>query len=193
MSDTTTTDTATRTSPLNRTRLTIELAERPHHEMTDPVIREATTNDTDRLAAVYRSAYAESRELGFPMKAESATEQTVREWIETYSLIAAEVEGTLVGAVRLDTSDDECATLSRLGVHEDWKGEGVGSALLEHAERYSRNHDIDRIELTTPETHPYLPEYYRSRGYEYTADKPLEYREYDEIVMTKDLTPTAED
>lgn len=161
--------------------------------MPGPVIRAATEEDAERLATVYRSAYAESSRLGFPLKAESVTEATVRAWIEDDRLFAAESDGIIVGAVRLDLSGAECATLSRLGVHEEWKGSGIGSALLTHAEEWTRTRGMDRIELTTPESHPCLPEFYRSRGYEYTADKPLDYREYDEILMTKDLTSTTDD
>ena len=79
----------------------------------------------------------------------------------------------------------ERVKLSRLGVHEQWKGEGLGRRLLAHAEEMVRVQDYTFIWLTTPEDHPYLPDLYRRHGYEITDRYPLEYRDYDEIIMEK--------
>jgi len=75
--------------------------------------------------------------------------------------------------------------LGRLGVHEDWKGEGVGSRPLDHAETLVREWGHSTVRLTTPEDHRYLPEFYREGGYAVTAPYPLDFREYDEVVMEK--------
>jgi len=155
--------------------------------MSDPRTRRATTTDAEELAAVYRNAYRENRELGFPMKAGSATESEVRDWIEDHRVYVAEVMDELVGGVRLEATDPERVKLGRLAVHEQWRGEGVGRELLDHAERAVRDSGYDTVRLTTPDEHPYLPDLYRRRGYEETGPNPLDYREYDEIVMEKDL------
>jgi len=155
--------------------------------MTEATIRRATPEDAERLAAVYRSAYAENRELGFPAKAESATAAEVREWIESATVLVAAVEGTVVGGVRLERTDGDRAKLSRLGVHEDWKGEGLGGRLVDATEARARDRGAAVLRLTTPGEHPYLPAFYRRRGYERTGTYPLEYREYDEIVLEKPL------
>ena len=153
--------------------------------MSDCQIRRATVADAAALARAYRSAYRENRELGFPAKAESATEAEVAEWIREHRVYVATVEGDVVGGVRLEATDDDRAKLSRLGVRGEWKGEGIGSRLLDRAERAVRECDRTTIWLTTPEEHPHLPEFYRSRGYEATEPYPLDFREYDEIVMEK--------
>jgi len=160
--------------------------------MEDVQVQGATVADADALAAVYRSACRESRRLGFPMKAESATAEQVADWIREHRVHVATVgEGAgdevVVGGVRLAESDADRVKLSRLGVHEDWKGNEVGSRLLDHAEAAARDAGYDAVRLTTPEEHPHLPEFYRRRGYEKTGEYPLEYREYDEIVMEKRL------
>lgn len=155
--------------------------------MDDVRIREAVTEDADALAATYRDAYRENRELGFPAKAESATTEEVRDWIRNHRVLVAETEETVVGGVRLDKIDDETVKLNRLGVREGWKGMGVGSRLLERAEESARARGSETIRLTTPENHPFLVEFYRSRGYTVTGEYPLEYREYDEVVMEKTL------
>lgn len=155
--------------------------------MVEVEIRTATPADADRLATVYRSAYAENRRLGFPAKAGSATATDVEEWIREYHVSVAETGDGLVGGVRLERTDADHVTLSRLGVHEASKGAGVGGRLLEHAERLAREWGYGAVRLTTPEDHPTLPDWYRRRGYERIGDYPLAYRDYDEIRMEKRL------
>lgn len=155
--------------------------------MSDRQIRRATVADADALARAYRSAYRENRELGFPAKAESADEDDVREWIQECRVYVAEREGEVVAGVRLEATGPDRAKLSRLGVHERWKGEGIGSALLDHAEARVRDCGYGTLWLTTPEDHPFLPGFYRRRGYEVTGEYPLDFREYDEVVMEKRL------
>ncbi|MFC4407592.1 GNAT family N-acetyltransferase [Haloarchaeobius iranensis] len=153
--------------------------------MAEPAIRAATVEDADTLAAVYRTAYRENRRLGFPAKAESATAETVTGWIREHHVLVATVDGEVVGGVRLSATDPDRVKLSRLAVHEDRKGEGIGSALVDAAEAWVRETGRETVWLTTPDEHPFLPEFYRSRGYEKTGDYPLEYRDYDEIRMEK--------
>ena len=155
--------------------------------MPEPRIRRATTADAEDLAEVYRSAYRENRRLGFPAKAESVTEREVSDWIREYRVYVATVEEEVVGGVRLEVTDSERVKLSRLGVHENWKGKGVGSRLLDYAEEAVRDCGHATIWLTTPGEHPHLPDFYRGRGYEKTGEYPLDYRDYDEIVMEKRL------
>lgn len=150
-------------------------------------VRRAEPSDAEPLAAVYRSAYRENRRLGFPAKAESVTSTTVAGWIEEHLLLVAAIEEEVVAGVRLEQTTPERAKLSRLGVHADWKGNGIGSRLLEFAESTARDQGYKTIWLTTPDEHPYLPQFYRVRGYETTGDYPLEYRDYDEILMEKNL------
>ncbi|WP_430504899.1 GNAT family N-acetyltransferase [Haloparvum sp. PAK95] len=154
---------------------------------TDVEIREATSDDAERLAGVYRSAYAHNRKIGFPASAESATRSEVVEWITAHTVFVAVAESAVVGGVRLTEPEPARGKISRFGVHEDWKGRGIGGELLAHVEEVCRNRGYDSVRLTTPGDHPFLPGFYRSRGYEKTGDYPLDYRDYDEIVMAKQL------
>ena len=153
--------------------------------MEDVACRPATVADAEALAEVYRSAYRENRRLGFPAKAESVTPETVSEWVRECWLYVAEIGGEIVGGVRLEAADSDRVKLSRFGVHEQWKGNGIGSGLLDHVEDVVRKEGFTTVWLTTPEEHPYLPAFYRDRGYEKAGDYPLDYRDYDEIVMEK--------
>ncbi|WP_231186517.1 GNAT family N-acetyltransferase [Haladaptatus sp. DYF46] len=153
--------------------------------MNRPKIRRASVTDAETLVDVYHSAYRENRELGFPAKAESVSESDIAEWIRTNRVYVAEGDDGVVGGVRLETTDEDRVKLSRFGVHEDWKGEGIGSRLLEYVEDVVRADGYATIWLTTPGEHPFLPDLYRRRGYEKTGEYPLDFRRYDEIVMEK--------
>lgn len=149
-------------------------------------VREARLEDAPALAATYRRAYAENRRLGFPARAESATAETVREWIREHRVDVAAAEGAVVGGVRL-AGTEEGAKLSRLAVHPDRQGEGIGGRLLQRAEATAREWGCAVVRLTTPPEHPTLPAFYRAQGYEEVGPYPLEYRDYDEVVMEKRL------
>ncbi|WP_227354127.1 GNAT family N-acetyltransferase [Haladaptatus salinisoli] len=153
--------------------------------MTEPRIRRAVVADAEELARAYRSAYRENRRLGFPASAGTVTGRDVAEWVRECRVYVAETEGEVVGGVRLEAGDSNRVKLSRLGVREERKGEGVGGRLLDRAEEAVRDCGYAAVWLTTPEDHPYLPELYRRRGYEKTGEYPLENRSYDEIVMEK--------
>jgi GNAT superfamily N-acetyltransferase len=141
--------------------------------MVDPEIRRATAADATALAAVYRSAYRENRELGFPAKAEDATADEVETWITDHQVYVATVDGEVVGGVRLEETDPGRVKLSRLAVHEDWKGDGIGGALLDHAEAWARQAGKEVVWLTTPPEHPFLADLYRARGYAVTGEYPM--------------------
>jgi len=155
--------------------------------MTDVEIGRATVADAAELASAYRSAYRENERLGFPAKAGSADAETVTEWIEDARVYVARVGDEAVGGVRLEVTDSDAGRvkLSRLGVHENWKGNGIGGRLLDRAEELVRAWGHTTVWLTTPEEHPHLPGFYRRRGYTVTRPYPLEFRDYDEIVMEK--------
>lgn len=155
--------------------------------MNEPDIRQATLQDAERLVDVYRTAYRENRELGFPAKAETATVEDIQEWLDDDCLYVAERDQQVIGAIRIEEKAAERLKISRLGVHDDWQDRGVGSALLDHVEQLARAEGYETVWLTTPEDHPSLPALYRDRGYTETGDYPLEYRDYDEVVMEKSL------
>ena len=120
-------------------------------------LRRATPADAEPLAAVYRSAYAQNRRLGFSAKAESVTADEVDEWIRDARVFVATIDGEVVGGVRLEATDADRAKLSRLGVREDWKGRGIGSRLVDRAEDAARDSGYGTSWLTTPPSTPFYP------------------------------------
>lgn len=150
-------------------------------------IRHAQPGDADALEAVYRSAYRETRDLGFPMKAAEVTPEEVRRWMDEARLLVAVSSDEMLGAVRLEATANGYLKVSRLAVDQQYQREGIGSRLMDEAESIARQESFEGVRLTTPPDHPYLPAFYRERGYERVAEYPLPYRDYDEIVMELDL------
>lgn len=150
-------------------------------------IREAVEADIDALLNIYHGAYRENRQLGFPAKAETATSSDVETWLNEEVVYVAVDGDDVVGAVRAEETEPDRVKVSRLAVRIDHQGRGIASELLDHVETVARSGGAAVTWLTTPSEHPYLPELYRRRGYEKAGDYPLEYREYDEIVMEKRL------
>lgn len=131
------------------------------YRMDAPEIRQASVGESRPLTAVYRSAYQENRELGLPASAESVSPATVADWIQEYRVDVATVNGEIGGGVRLEATTTDRAKLSRFGVHEEYKDEGIGSALLDHAEKQARDRGYGTVWLTTAEEHPHLPAFYQ--------------------------------
>lgn len=154
-------------------------------------IRRGKPQDATALEAVYQSAYAATEQLGFPMKAAEATAKEIRRWMDEERVLVAVSDKEAVGAVRLEPTTDGYLKVSRLAVHHEYQREGVGSRLMDAAESMARDERFDGVRLTTPPDHPYLPAFYRERGYECVDEYPLPYRDYDEIVMELDLEASS--
>jgi GNAT superfamily N-acetyltransferase len=149
--------------------------------------QQATAAVTEELTAVYRSAFRENRRLGIPHVAESVSERQVADWIQQHTIYVAKRHSDVIGGVRLDETDPNRVKISRLAVHERWKRKGIGRQLLEYVEKQVRDCGYSTIWLTTPETHPYLPEMYRQRGYEKTGTDTQEQHGVDFVTMAKEL------
>ena len=154
-------------------------------------VRAAEPDDAERFAAVCRNAYADTAALGFPMKGAETTTEEAATWIERDRVLVAERDGEVIGGVRLSTETGEAIKLGRLAVHETANGGGIGTALLDRAEAVAAEAGHDAIRLTTPPDHPFLADLYRDRGYQNVGDHPLDYREYDEILLEKRVGKSA--
>lgn len=154
------------------------------------VIRSASQDDAEELSAVYRNAYRVNRKLGFPMTSESVTVAEVSEWIRTDHISVAIRGGDIVGGVRVQLEDSNRAKISRVAVHEAAKGNGIGTRLMLHAEELAKRKGCDVVWLTTPENHPFLPDWYRRLGYEKVGPHPLDLWEYNSIKLEKRLEGT---
>ncbi|MEE6208907.1 GNAT family N-acetyltransferase [Salarchaeum sp. III] len=131
-------------------------------------IRRATADDVPALVPLYRAAYQTTADLGYPTSMTDVDHEYVRSWFadeEPSAEFVAERDSEVVGAVRvLETEDHPFA--ERLAVAPDEQGAGIGARLFEHAETYARERGYDRLQLGTYSEHPFLIDFYESRGYE---------------------------
>lgn len=152
------------------------------------LIRRALISDAPAVTALYHDAYAENVRLGFPASAATVTREEVESWITGADLFVGLLHDVIVGAVRLKVYEEWGAlVVGRLGVSGKWKGHGIGSALLTHAEQEAAAMGWKSLRLTTPIAHPYLPAMYRRRGYRDVGILELPDLPYDEVIMEKSL------
>ena len=104
------------------------------------MIREATSEDVASLAPLIRSAYRDVADR-FGLTSENAPTHPSNckaDWIEadlargiSYYLLSS--DDTLCGCVALEFAADSIAYLERLAVAPEWRGCGLGTALLDYA------------------------------------------------------------
>jgi len=98
--------------------------------------------------------------------------EEIREWTakDDLHLFGAFDDGTLVGvaSVRIDDflHHERHAWLYSFVVVEGRRGEGFGTALLEHVESWAREHDCESLALASPLSKGEIHEYYGDRGFE---------------------------
>ncbi|GAA0657361.1 GNAT family N-acetyltransferase [Salarchaeum japonicum] len=131
-------------------------------------IRRASAADVDALVPLYRAAYRTTADLGYPTGMTDVEREYVKSWFdgdEPSAEFVAERDGDIVGSVRvLETEAHPFA--ERLAVAPDEQGAGIGARLFERAEAYARDQGYDRLQLGTYSGHPFLIDFYESRGYE---------------------------
>ncbi len=81
------------------------------------------------------------------------------------SIIVAEEEGEVVGNVFL-VEDGWMPWIFRLAVRQDYQERGIGSLLMDEAERRLKARGYGLIGLFVNESHPDVQEWYQKRGHE---------------------------
>ena len=105
----------------------------------------------------------------------------VERLLRNQALILAELDGMLVGAVKVNLMNDGIGEFGMLVANRNQRGKGIGSALVDRAEHWARDvacHTI-RLELLTPHNwiHPskeLLKQRYSRIGYTPPATEPFE-------------------
>jgi RimJ/RimL family protein N-acetyltransferase len=152
--------------------------------MTEALIRPAREDDAPQLLALLRGMAAEPDidlpwdETDFPL-----TEDRVRSLVQRTSdsdtslYLVAEAAGEIVGELSLVggrlKADAHAATLG-MSVHRDWRGRGVGKALMHEAMRWAKaNPALKRVELKVYSTNDRAIALYRRFGFEIEGTRRL--------------------
>ena len=111
------------------------------------VVRNATGADIDELMALRREVAGEGRWIGAELPLdEEGDRRTLTESAERGSLFVAEVDGAVVGMLGMHLPRYLVADLG-MNVKDGYRGQGVGSALVERAIEWAREAGAHKIAL----------------------------------------------
>jgi len=111
------------------------------------VVRNATVADIDELMVLRREVAGEGRWIGAELPLdEDGDRSRLTESAEQSSLFVAEVDGVLVGMVGMHLPRHRVADLG-MNVKDGYRGQGVGSALVERAILWAREVGAHKIAL----------------------------------------------
>jgi GNAT superfamily N-acetyltransferase len=79
------------------------------------------------------------------------------------------------------------AIVAQLGVHPDWRGQGIAERLLDAAETWARAQGLTRMALDTAEPAVALRERYERRGYRVVGAVQWQGKCYGSVLMIKTL------
>jgi ribosomal protein S18 acetylase RimI-like enzyme len=126
----------------------------------------------DRLTDLINGVYATAEHGLWRDGATRTTPSELAGLIEAREIAVATVGGRLVGAVRVQAISDATGEFGMLTADPEYRGIGVGRALIAFAERHSRDRGLRamQLELLVPRTwrHPtkvFLDDWYRRIGY----------------------------
>jgi len=111
------------------------------------VVREARFEDLDGIMAIRHDVATEGRWIGAEVPLDEARDRrTYTESIDAGTLFVAEVDGRQVGHLSLHPAPYGVADLGMM-VAAGWRGQGVGSALLERAIEWARANGMHKLSL----------------------------------------------
>lgn len=140
-------------------------------------IRSGQPGDSDAMRQCIAQAYATAARTVTGLPDVTAG---VEDALRIQPVFVAEIDGAIQGIVILAIREDGL-WVSNLAVHPDASGQGLGGALLDHAETVARAHDLSDMRLTTHVDMTGAQAFYTARGWRETG------REGHRLFMAKPL------
>jgi GNAT superfamily N-acetyltransferase len=136
----------------------------------------------DELTAMINRVYATAESGLWREGATRTTTAEIAELVAARQIAVATIpDGHIVGSVHVHRVSDDASEFGMLAVEPDHRGLGVGGALIDFAERNSRQCRLGaiRLELLVPRTwrHPnkvFLKSWYGRRGYNHIATRSVD-------------------
>lgn len=135
-------------------------------------IREAVCEDAHAIHRLVQAAFSEYRGVVVPpTEAENETLEAVTEDVEAGVVLVAWRGEEAVGTARYELRPD-CLYARRVAVPPEYRGQGVGDALMLHLEGLARSMSYERVSLSTRRSLPRNLAFYRRLGYSVTKEEP---------------------
>jgi ribosomal protein S18 acetylase RimI-like enzyme len=132
------------------------------------MIRWARPVEAEQIARIINVAFEIEREF---RQGERTSASGIRELIERGSVLVAEDEGRLIGAVEVRVTGTT-GYFGMLAVDPSARRGGVGRALVEAAEEHCRGAGCTVMTMSTGEDRTELIPYYAKMGYRVTSIEP---------------------
>jgi GNAT superfamily N-acetyltransferase len=137
-----------------------------------PIKSDLGADDIKRLSDLINEVYDDAESGMWKRKGTRTNPAEVERLLRAQALILAEIDGVLVGSVNVNLMSDGVGEFGMLVADRKYRGEGIGSVLVKHAERWAREHACHtmRLEILTARhwTHPskeFLRQWYSRIGY----------------------------
>lgn len=154
-----------------------------------PVESDLETDNVKRLSDLINEVYDDAESGMWKRKGTRTNPAEVERLLRAQALILAKIDDVLVGSVNVNLLGNGVGEFGMLVVDRKYRGEGIGSVLVRHAEKWAREHTCHtmRLEILTPRnwTHPskkFLRQWYSRMGYAPHTTEPFESM-YPELVL----------
>src|SRR5262245_22652967 len=117
-----------------------------------PIESDLEAENVKRVSTLINTVYDDA-ESGMWRRCGTRTDPAeVERLLRARALILAEIDGVLVGSVNVNLLSDGVGEFGMLVADRRYRGSGIGSALIKHAEKWAREHACNtmRLELLTP-------------------------------------------
>lgn len=130
------------------------------------IVRRAEESDARTVHSILKTSFLEYSEVTGETGLEALKEtlEDVRVQIITKPVYVAEVDGDIVGTVRLELRGSE-AYLSRFAVSAETRNLGIGKSLMNVVDKYLVANGVTKVTLHTASRHLALVRFYYSRGF----------------------------
>ena len=146
-----------------------------------PIESDLGADNIKRLSDLINEVYDDAESGMWKRKGTRTNPAEVERLLRAQALILAEIDGVLVGSVNVNLMSDGVGEFGMLVADRKYRGAGIGSALVKHAEKWAREHACHtmRLEILTPRhwTHPsknFLRQWYSRIGYVPKTTEPFE-------------------
>jgi GNAT superfamily N-acetyltransferase len=107
-----------------------------------PLESDLGAENIKRLADLINEVYDEAESGMWKRTGTRTNPAEVERLLRAQALILAEIDGVLVGSANVNLMSDGVGEFGMLVADRNYRGEGIGSALVQHAERWPANKHV---------------------------------------------------